>query len=374
MHEGGRQALLGGEAVRPGRGLVCLRVPQGRPGSGRAALNLQARPYGPRDLCCGNTPRLGFFGADQRVPGPLRGDVRVQDSVPGEPIGQWPDHEEGASEERPRGGALRPGPAGGRQPGQELLQLRALLRDLLQVLGAGPGPRLLDREGRPAKVRPARAHLVRRGQDLCRVPAKVQVPSPGDDVLRGFRVVHFERGGQDDRAQPVVLVQVPRPRLQRRPRRPRAGALLQRAGAQDCVPEPGARGLCGYHDPAHRHAFARAARPDHPARPEEAAEAGEQLAERALQPQEVLQLRDEGPEGQEGGGADRLGKVCHGGIREARDGGGARRGLGGRKGLRGRERDPGAGGGAGRGVMVNSLSTLSLCVLHGPNFNPFDPS
>jgi hypothetical protein len=43
-------------------------------------------------------------------------------------------------------------PGGGHQPDYRFLQLRTLLRHLLQVLGAGQGPRPLHRQGGPGQA------------------------------------------------------------------------------------------------------------------------------------------------------------------------------------------------------------------------------
>lgn len=76
-----------------------------------------------------------------------------------EPVVVRQDNPAGAEAVEPDPGDLDPGDGGGHQPDHRVLLLRALLRHLLQVLGARQGPRPLHRQGRPCSTRRRRSHI-----------------------------------------------------------------------------------------------------------------------------------------------------------------------------------------------------------------------
>ena len=101
----------------------------------------------------GHAPGAGVSQGFARVSGPVLGDCDVQDILPGERGVERSDDAAGAAQVQLGGGDDAGGRGGGHQQGVKVLLLRALLRRLLQVLGARHRSRLSHRQGRLTAVR-----------------------------------------------------------------------------------------------------------------------------------------------------------------------------------------------------------------------------
>ncbi|XP_059536489.1 serine/threonine-protein phosphatase 2A regulatory subunit B'' subunit beta isoform X2 [Myotis daubentonii] len=244
------------------------------------------------------------------------------------------------------------GGGGGHQPADGVLLLRALLRHLLQVLGAGHRPRPAHRPAGPGPAqRPRHLHQDDR-EDLLGSRDAGPEGAGGEDQLRRLRVVPDLRGGQEDPHQHRVLVPLHGPGRGRGAVHVRAGALLR--GAEPPAGGPGHRGpaLRGLSVPDARPGPAPEPREDHAAGPE-ALPPGPRLLRHLFQRREVPGPRAEGagvPAQGDGGGGPRavgLGAVRGRGVRPA----GGRGGCGGALGRRVR-------GGAGRPVPVPGPEAL----------------